>query len=468
MVSCDAMAQSEKSPFQKTLYDILSLDSIQTDSMLMTLDNRLEKAYLMHYKIFIKQMFDGQWPLDYDRQLELIVDSLEENESKDERAIAFLSEVYIQKGIMEFSVEHQRAAVFSFFKAYRFWRRSKSEYPQLTENIKLAGVFNLLMGNMPQPYRRMAGWIGFSGNDSIGFNALKTNYYANSHKEGSKQEALLYLAYAYLKFDPGEEKIKNLILDSSFEDLLPLTQFIVARCAFKIRKPVLNDAWLRNSERDDFLPLVYLRGKYKVLINDDSGAEDLVLFSRRNTSGQFQADAYRYHSWQLFLEGDTSGYLQLQNSIKDLNYYPTWEDKQARNESGLDVMPHSMLLRSRLLFDAGYYQAAIDSLLTVDFKSISEPGQQVEFQYRLGRCYHLLNQRTTAIFHYTEAIRLGENDTRYFAPYAAVFTAELHKDQNPVTARFFLEEAKRLNNGEYKDAVERKIQLLSEQLETPH
>ncbi len=464
LIPCSVEGQDANTAFQNSLYGIISLDTTKTDSLLVALKNSKERAYLQHYKIFLDRMVMGQLPTDYNKRLENITGIIEKDSSFDERTLAFLSEIYLQKGIMEFSADNQRTAVFSFFKAYRLWRKSKREHPRLTDNIKLTGIFNLLMCNMPQPYKKMAGWIGFTGDHAIGFNALKTYQYVNDRQLGSKQEALLYLAFSYLKFDIDEKRIENLILDASFEDLLPLTRFIVTRCAFKIRKPVLDNTWLKDSVTAGFLPLLYLRGKYKVLTLDSTGIKDLAEFSVKNTSGQFLADACRYRSWQLFLKGDTSGYMQQQNLIKQLGKYPTWEDKQARYESMLNQIPNDKLLCARLLFDAGKYQVAVDSLLKMEPKTFHTQNQQIEFQYRLGRCYHMLKQNTTAIFHYTEAIKLGDSDTRYFAPYAALYTAELHMQENPVTARFYLKEAKRLNNGEHQASVERKIELLNELL----
>ncbi len=463
--------QNINTAFQRSFYAVLNSTNIGNNTSNNTSNDSIviecspaEKAYLSHYQLFLREMINNTFPTNYSEQLNSINDTLNKYSDGEVRTLAFLSEIYLQKGIMEYVADKQRDAILSFFKAYRYWQKSESEHPKLISNLKLTGIFNLLMSNMPQPYNRWAGWIGYGGDSERGFAALNAYLEANGKKIAYKQDAIIHLAFSYLKFDVSDKEIEKLILDSQASQLTPLAQFALTRCAFKIRKPSLATPWFADSTTQTFLPMLYLKGKYQVLSFDKKAEKTLLEYIKKNTSGQFVADAHRYLSWHYFLTDATDNYHQQQKIISKLKAYPTWEDKQANYENSLDNKLHKTLLQSRILFDAGKYKDAIDTL-TVHQASIKGPAQNIELQYRLGRCYQMIDQKARAIFHYSEAIKMGDDDQRYFAPYAALFTAELYLEENPVTAKFYLDEAKRLNNGEHLTDITRRIDLLQQQFE---
>ncbi len=453
-------SQNINTAFQRSFYAVLNGNNLSNDSTTKGC-SPAEKAYLKHYQLFLNRMISNTVSDSYNDQLKSISDTLDKYSDVEERASAFLSEIYLQKGIIEYVANKQSDAIFSFFKGYRYWQKSEREQAELISNLKLRGIFNLLMSYMPQPYNRWAGWIGFSGNSQKGFAALNAYLNASDNNIGYEQDAIIYLAFSYLKFEAGEKEIEKLINNKQSSNLTPLAQFALTRCAFKIRKPSLVLPWFADSTTQAFLPMLYLKGKYQVLSFDKKAENTLLEYIKKNKSGQFVADAHRYLSWHYFLNDAKVEYLQQQKFISKLTSYPTWEDRQANYENSLNTQLHKVLLQSRILFDVGRYKDAVDTL-TVHQASIKGLAQNIELQYRLGRCYQMLDQKARAIFHYSEAIKIGDDDQRYFAPYAALYTSELYLEENPVTAKFYLDEAKRLNNGEHKDDITRRIDLLQQ------
>ena len=142
-----------------------------------------------------------------------------------------------------------------------------------------------------------------------------------------------------------------------------------------------------------------------------------------------------------------------------MNLYPTWEDKQAKYEAKKVKLPSKILLQSRLTFDSGDAKKAKEILLKGDYTSL-ENEQKVEFNYRLGRCYHLLDQEEAAIYYYNRAINLGETSNRYFAPYAAIYAAQIKHKKDNSAFQFYIKEADRLNDGEHKLAIKKRIEQL--------
>ncbi len=351
-------SQNPNTTFQRSFYAVLNGNNKSNNSIAIEC-SPAEKAYLKHYQLFLNKMIGNTLPDSYSEQLKSINDTLNKYSDTEERTCAFLSEIHLQKGILEYVANKQSDAILSFFKGYRYWQKSQREHPKLISNLKLTGIFNLLMANMPQPYNRWAGWIGFSGDSQIGFAALNAYLNASEKNIGYEQDAIIYLAFSYLKFEVSDKEIEKLIHNKQASLLTPLAQFVLTRCAFKIRRPSLAVPWFTDSTTQAFLPMLYLKGKYQVLSFDKKAENTLLEYIKKNTTDQFVADAYRYLSWHYFLNGTAENYLQQQKLISTLKSYPTWEDKQANYESSLNSQLNKALLQSRILFDAGKYKDAV-------------------------------------------------------------------------------------------------------------
>ncbi|WP_075591084.1 hypothetical protein [Labilibacter marinus] len=445
--------------FEETLHALLNLNQ-QTSDSLLPKNTSAEQAYLKHYNLFINTMIKNGATEEYENRFKAFNDTLLKYENKRQSNFAFLSEMHLQKGIIEYKKDKGGAAVFSFYKAYKYWKKSTEQYPKYLGNLKLNGIFNLLMSNMPQPYKKWAGWIGFEGNHKLGITYLQQYVKETNTQLGSSQEALIYLGFSYLKFLDDQLLTSEYILNHIGNENLPLTQFVISRCAFKIRKPQLAIENIKCIGENSGLPFCYLKGKWAVFNQDSVAYQYLNRYILEVKSEQFKADAHRYLSWLHLLNGDTIRYQQQKNIIKQHANFPTSEDKQALYESNLAI-PNVQLLKARLLFDAGSYQKSLECLMDITPDELTLATHKVEFQYRIGRCYHLLQQNDKAIFHYSESIKLGDEDVRYYAPYAALYAAELEIANNTTHAKFFMEEAKRLNNGEYKNSIEQKLAHLS-------
>ena len=60
-------------------------------------------------------------------------------------------------------------------------------------------------------------------------------------------------------------------------------------------------------------------------------------------------------------------------------------DKQALKEAKKGITPHPSLLKSRLLFDGGYYEKAEEILILLNPEKFKNTINVIEYWYRLGR-----------------------------------------------------------------------------------
>lgn len=458
-------AQSNPTPFSNSLKALFELNFDKANSEAEKVTNTKKRAYLNHYRLFLSKIINNDTIYDYTKIFESVSDTLLNTNNPLDNSLAYLSELHLQKGIIDYANNNKWSAIRSFAKAYSYWQKSEKEHPELIENLKLKGIFNLLMGSLPDPYANWAEWFGYTGDVTIGFNALKQYYKHVKNAPGYQQEALLFLGFSYLKFTEDEEQIKVFIEQEITTNHPPFIQAILIRCAFKIRKPHLCNKWLTSSENSQYAALIYLKGKYAFL-NEKSNATDFFnAFLNKKKGHQFKADAMRYLSWYYFLQGDTVSFLRYQQTINTLHHFPTWEDKQAKYESQLEEIPNIFLLKSRFFFDRGDYNQALNILLDNQLQIILKNNLQIEFYYRMGRCYQLLHNTILAEENYVLCMHVADENKRYFGPYAAIYAAQINanKKQNE-KAKYYLQEALRLNNGEQESSVQQKVQLLSEQL----
>ena len=374
------------------------------------------------------------------------------------KSLLFLSELHLQKGIVDYQHDNTLKAVRNFSTAYSYWKECNSKSYDLPEYDKLAGIFNLLIGNLPQPYSQWVSWFGFNGDTQTGFEYLE-NYLRRQHPNtGDQYEALLYLSFSYLKFGQDEKVIKSFVEKYASTKIPDFLQSILLRCANKIRDPFLCASFFE--KRSDFPPLVYLKGKYAVQKGYDGAPKILNRYLNMIHNEEFRADAYRYLSWHYLLNGQPIKYENYRDSIRVLTEFPTSEDRQARYEAKLDGKQDTLLLKARMLFDIGAYKEAQKALIGYSQNNGSVK-KYPEFHYRLGRSFYAMGDTLNALNCFSETIALPDKDKRYFRPYAALYAAEIYLSRNDtLKGAEMIQKAKALNEGEYQYTIGQKIKKL--------
>ena len=118
---------------------------------------------------------------------------------------------------------------------------------------------------------------------------------------------------------------------------------------------------------------------------------------------------------------------------------------------------HSRLLSTRLLYDGGYYQAALKEIQS--FKTLKEySGFYDEYWYRLARIQSKLDYDTNEIIaHYQKAFDLGKASSNYFAPMSALQIAFIYEQKKEyANAKIYFEKCLSLSNFDYERGIHQK------------
>jgi len=171
-------------------------------------------------------------------------------------------------------------------------------------------------------------------------------------------------------------------------------------------------------------------------------------------------------AWAKLIAGDKAGYRAYIDSVGKLGNTLIDADKQAQNEFELNQAPHLALLKSRLLFDGGYYTQA---LAAIDAMAENEPADfalLLEQIYRKGRIYDEMGNTNAAIAAYKKTIEQGEDSPIYYAANAALHLGYLYeKEGNIEQAIYFFEKSMDMKNHEYKSGIDQKAKAALERLE---
>jgi len=459
-INATAWAQDFSSKLNESLFYVFNLNFEKADSCNVTNSNKIELNYASHYSLFIEYSLGAITYDDFINQSDFM---LEEFKNQSPNSDIYESELHLQIGIVEYQNQNYLSAIRHFNKGYNLWDNGNKNHYNYK---KLSGIYNILLSQLPEPYKNWAGWFGFSGSLQNGFDALNDCYNQTTSLNGYNLEAALYLSFCHLKFTSNPNLVVSFIHQVKDHVSSDFLKSILIRCSIKHRNPYLTNHWLtRELDSNSFIQLYYLQGKFYTQTNNPLAPVRLNYFVENSSSITFKADALRYLSWYYLINGDTIQYNACQNQITSISNPQTWEDKQAIYENSLNQKPNLFLLKARLLFDNGEYNESIYTLLQHKTEIFKDTSNRLEYYYRLGRSYDCRGYANKALENYMLAIKNQSGEKRYFAPYAAIYACKIHiNNHDSKLAKEILFELKNMDIKEEKSAIEREIKHLENEI----
>ena len=396
------------------------------------------------------------------------IDQVYAYEAKSPYTKLCVAEYYMQIAIGRLKFEEYIGAVYEIRKAFKLLEENQKLYPEFKPNLSSLGFIHAIVGAAPKNYQWMMNLIGLHGTIHTGIGELRQLLHATT-----KQPELAYLhdqTVVLLTFlemnlekDKSSDAIRRRFNNISDIDQKPMVQF--AKVAFHFANGE-NDSILsllakRNQppKADKLNYLDYLDG-IAHLNNLDYKAE--TYFKRYVTQYKgksFVKSAYQRMAWIRLLQGDHEGYLLNIKQASDEKTGSTFsdEDKQAEKEFKSNELPNLFLLKSRLLFDGGYYQRSLTEIAGKPVTSFPTLRDKLEFTYRLARIFDKTNKPDKAILYYDQTIKNDKNHSYYFAANSALMMGLLYEQKgNLVKAEEYFRLCLSLRNHEYQNSLDQK------------
>jgi tetratricopeptide (TPR) repeat protein len=133
------------------------------------------------------------------------------------------------------------------------------------------------------------------------------------------------------------------------------------------------------------------------------------------------------------------------------------EDQSAQYEAENIGFVNTYLLRSRLLFDGGYYNNALSEITARKIEDFPKYNDQLEVTYRLGRIMQMNGKIEKAISYFKTTIKNGTSSESYFAANSALMIGIIYeeRDQNQKAIAYF-KKCLSMDYKQYKNSIDQK------------
>lgn len=356
-----------------------------------------------------------------------------------------------------------------FFTAAREIKKANSQlqenskkFPGFHLNAKGLGLINIFLGNLPDGILKSAlSAFGIKGNVQNGLAMLDklAQNLPRSTYEPFYEEVVFYYSFvlsdlvhapdAYVKTMKYTERIADSSLLKAY-----LQAYVCARNGHNEEAISILSGRPAGEAYQPFAYLELLMGTAKLNKLDYSAELNFKRFLQLNKGVNYIKDANLHLAWVGLLSGDTGAYRGYMAKVKGLGYTFGEKDKQALNEAAAPV-PNIVLLKSRLLFDGGYYNKALAVLSGESADSYAVLKDKVEYYYRSGRINDALGNDDVALKNYQNTINYGKNLKYYYAATAALNMGKIYAGKNnSVNAKKCFNIAIGLKNHEYENSIE--------------
>jgi tetratricopeptide (TPR) repeat protein len=341
-----------------------------------------------------------------------------------------LGEANLQWAFIQLKFGEYTQAALKIRKAHQWFTENQASYPNFIPNKIGLGITHFVGGIVPDSYKWLANLIGMDGTINQAVEELTSVAVYNGNDilvKTYKTEALYYLAVISANlFKNKSEALK--IIDLFDNEIKPQSPLVIFAKAGILMKNGKNEAALKllsERQRDHgsfpFYYLDFMEGMARLNKLDSSSMSNFRFFTGHFKGINYIKAVWQKIGWLNFLQGDTAAYFRSMQKVINSGNAVVDEDKQALREAQANQAPNLILLKTRLLFDGGYYDEALAELLNNSTKKyLLNRKDFIEYTYRLGRIYHESGNTDKAIHYYYLTIQRGKHEPWYFAAASAL------------------------------------------------
>ncbi|MEY4538544.1 MAG: hypothetical protein RLZZ306_301, partial [Bacteroidota bacterium] len=377
------------------------------------------------------------------------------------------AEIRIHTAFVKLKFGHEVKGSWEIIKAYKLLEANAKEFPEFLPNQKSLGLLHILIGSTPENYQWVATLLGLKGNIKQGLAELQ-NVIQKDQMYSNEAQLIEYLVHAFiLKFTP-----KKLVDFQTFIQQNPDNQlftFFGITTLMKEGKSEVALTIMENRKMDknhlafpflEFLKAdIYLqKGQYQMALKLYQNF--LIKYKGFN----FLKDTYYKLFLCYWLNNEEVKGIQYLAKIKSVGANIVESDKAATkfsenylNKKPSKSIPQKVLMKARLAFDGGYYDKALEFLITYSENSFDQIPDRAEFNYRKGRILQKMNNFPQAITYFDRAIILSENQNWSFGASSALQLGYIYQSKNDkAKAKSNFEKAISYKKHEYKNSVDNK------------
>ena len=369
------------------------------------------------------------------------------------------AELLIQWSFSKLKFEEYLSAFTDVRKAYLLLEENEKKFPDFMANKKSLGMLHAIVGAIPDQYKWGVNMLGMDGSIDQGLKELKSIIeYSKTNTFIFKQEVYLYYAFIELYLGRDATTAWNIVKDLDTKTNL-INVFCKASVAMRTGR---NDLALQvltsrptGSEYMQYHYLEFMTGLAKVRKLDAGSSAHFEKFITSYKGKNYIKEAYQKMAWMALINGNKEKYWEYMYYIKSRGDDLIDDDKQALYEAESKKMPNVTLLKSRLLFDGGYYKDALKQLEGKSAESFSNDKDKTEFTYRAGRIYDMAGMPDKAKGFYLATIKFGSDLPYYYAAGSAFYLANIYEtEKDYASATKYYQMCLDMDNKEYQTSLD--------------
>ena len=371
------------------------------------------------------------------------------------------AEIHLQWAFARLKFEQYSTAAYEFIKAYNLLEKNQEKFADFTLNKKGLGLIHALLGTVPDQFQWILSLAGLQGGINLGLSEMDAVLNDNNFKV-YENEVLFLLSFLQINLNNNDalcQKYLNRIGDRYQENLL--LNFTAARLSHVLG---MNEYCLKvlenrpsNEAKYAFYYLDYLQGMSYLYKLDYEKAEQYFNHFLNFFNGyNYIKSTYHKLAWISYLKGEGNQYKYFEKVLTE-GTHSIDEDKVALKDAQRNYITHPLLLRTRILYDGGYYEKALAVISGV--KKVSEyAGYLDEYWYRLARIESKLDYDDKMLIkNFKESYELGQNTTNYYAPMSALQIGLIYEKQNRFEqAEIYFEKCLAISNFDYERGIHQK------------
>jgi len=342
------------------------------------------------------------------------------------------AEMLFQTGLAQVKFGTRINGVYKMLSSYERIKEHRKKYPQFWQNQKLTGIFNIILANIPPFLRWAADIFGFSGDSVLGMYQLQEYGSKAKNVRGLAEESVIMTNLGYLLTRQEEEGFRFMAGQDATIMKVTLVKYLYSNAASFAYK---NDLALKllteihqNELQVNFYAIPYSIGRAKLNHLEKDARIYLEAFLNNYSVLDYKKAACNRLSYCYLLEGNMQKYEEYRAKVATVGQRLRDRDQEAILESSSSLIPHTGLLKARLLCDGGYFSQADSIIQSINPELLDQTAYQQEYYYRKGRIYQLTGKVNLAIEQFNKAFDQGKNLPYTYATRSALQLGKIYEE----------------------------------------
>ncbi len=417
--------------------------------------------FLDNYVDFFQLFFNedaaqyAAWKGRLDQRLELMSEGPEASPFN----LFTRSVIHFQWAAVQVKFGDNWGAGWDFRRSFLQSKECARSFPAFLPATMLSGVMEVVAGTIPDGYKWLSNLLGIKG--SVVSGMQKLDHFLSADEALAvlyRDEASFY--YLYLQFyilNKHEEVfgfIRQHRLDVRNNHLFT---YLYANLCLNDQQSALAGRIIGEMNPSPGymdMPVWDMEMGYAKLNHlEPDAASYLERFLRRFKGRFYVKDVLQKLSWDAYLRGDQPKADSFRLLVTKRGGVESDADRQALKEAKSGKWPNKVLLKARLLSDGGYFAEALQ-VLPVGAR-FTDPVENCEYAYRMGRVYDGLGRDSAAIGAYEKTIAIGEQLTAYYSARAALQAGYIYERRgDKAKAVGYFERCLCMKDHDYKNSLD--------------